>query len=102
LIGIAITPFLSSGTIHAEEPGDYGKVVGVYATIYCLYMESYMTEKQALNWGSNELINFGISKQKKDSLLKNPDFGADTSTLINRAGGCGNIVRDPYYKFKKK
>jgi len=77
------------------EPTKYRKIVGIYAEIYCLYLENRMTEKNALKWGKSKLRkDYGISDASIGLASKIEGFGEDVSDAIRYGGGCKKIVNE--------
>ena len=84
------------------EPTTYGKVVGIYADIYCLWQTGYMSENQSIRWGHRKLeSDYGISEGVIEVIQKRSEFGVDVSRLIDRGGGCEKIVRENHFDLKR-
>ena len=85
-----------------DEPSTYWKVIGVTTTEYCLGSEGYMTKKEARDWKTKELADkYDITEGQIKNVLSNEEWSTDAAMLLEKAGGCSQVLKDSYYKFKK-
>ena len=89
---IAATGALVAFAPISAQASTRNTVIATTAVMYCNYQMGHMTIREASEFGTNYLLNQGISDSVANNIMDSSTFNDEVISAIEVGGGCEKIT----------